>query len=152
MEAVSRLVFSTRRNIADSRNQYFLINPIVSLQIIFGRELYYLMLNKLGCLNTIWGTAMGIQTARKRKNSFRICKEIRYIIIPSVECIGIVYWSYITAKAKFTDKTMVKTVMLMGKLCFWIIGMMTLFLRKLLFQVTYTVERLKQYWEQYRNN
>ena len=95
---------------------------------------------------------MRIQTAWKRKNRFSSCKEIWYIIIPSEECIGIVYWSYITAKAKFADKTMVKTVMLMSKLCFWIIGMMTLFFRKLLFQVAYTIERLKQYWEQHRNS
>jgi hypothetical protein len=59
---------------------------------------------------------MGIQTTRKQKNRFGVCKEIRDIIIPSEEWIGIVYWGYITAKAKFADKTMVKTVMLMGKL------------------------------------
>ena len=75
------------------------------------------MLNKLGCLNTIWGTAMGIQTARKRKNSFGFCKKIWYIIIPSVEYIGIFCWGYKTAKPKLTNITMVKTIMLMGKLC-----------------------------------
>jgi hypothetical protein len=26
--------------------------------------------DKIGCLNTIWGTTMGIQTTRKRKNGF----------------------------------------------------------------------------------
>jgi hypothetical protein len=83
------------------------IKPYLSLQIILaGVDLYV----------EIWGTAMRIQTARKRKNRFGSCKEIRDIIIPSEECIGIAYWSYITAKTKFADKTMVKTVMLMGKL------------------------------------
>jgi hypothetical protein len=57
---------------------------------------------------------MGIQTARKRKNRFWICKEIRGIIIPREECKGIFYWSYKAAKPKLTNITIVKTVMLMG--------------------------------------
>lgn len=49
MEAVFYLVFSTRWNNSGQQERCLPINPIVSLQIIFGREPYYLMLNKLGC-------------------------------------------------------------------------------------------------------
>lgn len=88
---------------------------------------------------------MGIQTARKRKNRFGVCKEVRDVTFPSKECIGIFYWRYKTAKTKLTYITMIKTVMLMGNLCLRIINMMAFFFRKLLLEVAYTIQRLKQY-------
>jgi hypothetical protein len=74
---------------------------------------------------------MGIQTTRKRKNGFCVCKEIRYFPVPFVKRTGIVYWCYKTAESKLANITMVKTVMLMGKFRAGIIGVMTFFLRKL---------------------
>jgi hypothetical protein len=58
---------------------------------------------------------MGIQTTRKRKNGFCVCKEIRNFPISCEECRGIIDWSYKTAEPKLTHITMIKTVMLMGK-------------------------------------